>query len=76
MSQSIRRIGAQFPRRLRRRARGAHARRSAPAPKVVEIDDGVATYDEWVAYKQPDWTYLVPPGRPTPRRRTFGTPGR
>ena len=26
-------------------------------PKIVDIDDGVARYDERQASKQPDWTY-------------------
>jgi len=48
-----------------------------PTPKIVDIEDGVAVYDEWVAYKQPDWTYSIPPGAPAPRRRTFvGASGR
>jgi NADH:ubiquinone oxidoreductase subunit F (NADH-binding) len=48
-----------------------------PIPKILDIQDGVAAYDEWAAYKQPDWTYVVPPDVVPPRRRTFvGTPGR
>ncbi|HEV2310525.1 MAG TPA: NADH-ubiquinone oxidoreductase-F iron-sulfur binding region domain-containing protein [Acidimicrobiia bacterium] len=47
-----------------------------PVPKIVDIHDGVAAYDEWVAYKQPDWTYSLPPGTAPPRRQTFaGAPG-
>ncbi len=28
-----------------------------PVPKIVDIRDGIATYDESQQYKQPDWTY-------------------
>ena len=31
--------------------------RTIHVPKLVEIADGVATYDERHAAKQPDWTY-------------------
>ena len=32
-----------------------------PLPKVVDIRDGVAVYDESHYRKQPDWTYVAPP---------------
>jgi NADH-quinone oxidoreductase subunit F len=28
-----------------------------PTPKVVDLTDGVVTYDERQERKQPDWTY-------------------
>ena len=31
---------------------------TVPVPKIVEIRDGVVTYDEAQARKQPDWTYV------------------
>jgi hypothetical protein len=31
--------------------------RPIQVPKLVEIADGVATYDERHRLKQPDWTY-------------------
>ena len=30
-------------------------------PKLVDLADGVATYDERQALKQPDWTYADQP---------------
>ena len=48
-----------------------------PVPKIVDLHDGGAAYDEWVAYKQPDWTYALPPDVAGPRRRNIvGAPGR
>ncbi len=56
---------------------GAAAVEVLPTPKIVDIADGVAEYDPWVAAKQPDWTYTVPASVPSARRRTFaGSPGR
>ena len=31
-----------------------------PTPKIVDIREGVATYDDRQALKQPDWTYAAP----------------
>jgi NADH:ubiquinone oxidoreductase subunit F (NADH-binding) len=43
-----------------------------PVPKVVDIVDGVARYDESQQRKQPDWTYTPEPSvTPTRRRRTY-----
>ena len=36
------------------------APRRIDAPKLVDIADGVATYDQRQARKQPDWTYTEP----------------
>ncbi len=33
---------------------------AVPVPKIVDIQDGVVTYDERQARKQPDWTYDPP----------------
>ena len=33
--------------------------RTIHVPKLVEVADGVATYDERHAAKQPDWTYAA-----------------
>ena len=32
-------------------------RPSVPVPKLVDLVDGVAVYDERQARKRPDWTY-------------------
>jgi NADH-quinone oxidoreductase subunit F len=37
-------------------------RRGFVLPKLVDLAGGVATYDERQALKQPDWTYVDPPG--------------
>jgi NADH-quinone oxidoreductase subunit F len=34
--------------------------RSLPIPKLVDLEDGRAVYDERFWYKQPDWTYAEP----------------
>jgi NADH-quinone oxidoreductase subunit F len=34
-------------------------------PKIVDLDDGHVTYDERADRKQPDWTYLPDPTRPS-----------
>jgi NADH-quinone oxidoreductase subunit F len=39
-------------------------RRGFVLPKLVDLTDGVATYDERQALKQPDWTYLDFPSSP------------
>jgi NADH-quinone oxidoreductase subunit F len=34
--------------------------RSLPIPKLIDLEDGRAVYDERFWYKQPDWTYAEP----------------
>ena len=36
---------------------GAPPAPEAPIPKLVDIRDGMAVYDERQARKRPDWTY-------------------
>jgi NADH-quinone oxidoreductase subunit F len=36
------------------------ARRNYRLPKLVNLEGGIATYDDSVNHKQPDWTYLNP----------------
>ena len=38
-------------------ARVLPPRRRYPLPKIVDLGDGVVTYDERIERKQPDWTY-------------------
>jgi len=38
-------------------------RRGFVPPKLAELGGGTATYDERQLLKQPDWTYVDPPGR-------------
>ena len=50
-------------------ARHLEGRCSVPArhitvPKIVDLDDGVVTYDDRYDAKQPDWTYLPDPTDP------------
>ena len=35
-----------------------------PVPKIVDLLDGMATYDEAAVRKRPDWTYAPPPAEP------------
>ena len=53
----------QFPEEFAHHLEG---RCSVPArhitvPKIIDLDDGVATYDDRYDTKQPDWTYLPDP---------------
>jgi len=40
--------------------RCSHEPRPIVVPKLVDLAEGVATYDEKQAHKQPDWTYADP----------------
>lgn len=33
------------------------ARRAIPTPKLIDLTDGVASFDKRQEHKQPDWTY-------------------
>jgi NADH-quinone oxidoreductase subunit F len=46
-----------FPEDFAAQLEGASAVEPLPVPKIVDIHDGLATYDERQARKQPDWTY-------------------
>ena len=37
--------------------RGCQSARELIVPKLLDLADGVATYDEHQLLKQPDWTY-------------------
>jgi len=47
-----------FPEDFTAELEGAEPLESLPVPKIVDIRDGVARYDERQMRKQPDWTYL------------------
>jgi hypothetical protein len=40
--------------------RCSHEPRPVLVPKLVDVGDGTATYDERHGRKQPDWTYADP----------------
>lgn len=46
-----------FPADFLTEGAGGPAREVLPVPKLVDISDGVATYDEAQMRKRPDWTY-------------------
>ncbi len=48
-----------FPEDFTAELEGAPPADQLPVPKIVDIRDGVATYDERQMRKQPDWTYAV-----------------
>ena len=57
-SESIASLLAHASRKTSPPSSKARRRSSAlPVPKIVDIHDGVATYDEKQMRKQPDWTY-------------------
>ena len=48
-----------FPEDFTAELEGAAALEPLVVPKIVDIQDGVATYDEKQMRKQPDWTYAT-----------------
>jgi NADH-quinone oxidoreductase subunit F len=52
----LREFPEEFALHLEGRCSVAEPRR-IEAPKLVDVADGVATYDERQARKHPDWTY-------------------
>ena len=48
---------ARSPRTSRPSSKARRRSSALPVPKIVDIRDGVATYDEKQMRKQPDWTY-------------------
>jgi NADH:ubiquinone oxidoreductase subunit F (NADH-binding) len=48
-----------FPDDFAAELEGAAALDALPIPKIVDIHDGVAIYDEQQQRKQPDWTYAA-----------------
>jgi NADH-quinone oxidoreductase subunit F len=46
-----------FPGDFTADSQGLEPRVSLPVPKIVDLEDGVASYDESQQRKQPDWTY-------------------
>jgi NADH-quinone oxidoreductase subunit F len=46
-----------FPGDFTADSQGLDPRVSLPVPKIVDLEDGVASYDESQQRKQPDWTY-------------------
>jgi hypothetical protein len=46
-----------FPEEFTADSQGLESRASLPVPKIVDLADGVAHYDESQQRKQPDWTY-------------------
>jgi NADH-quinone oxidoreductase subunit F len=48
-----------FPEDFTDELEGAPRLEPLPVPKIVDIRDGVATYDEKQMRKQPDWTYAT-----------------
>ena len=49
-----------FPEDFTAELEGAPLPRELPVPKIVDIHDGVAIFDERQMRKQPDWTYSPP----------------
>ncbi len=47
----------RFPQDFTSELEGPQSLERLPVPKIVDIRDGVATYDEAQGRKQPDWTY-------------------
>jgi hypothetical protein len=47
----------EFPEDFAAEMEGAPPVETLPVPKLVDIRDGVAIYDEHQQQKQPDWTY-------------------
>jgi NADH-quinone oxidoreductase subunit F len=47
-----------FPQDFTAELEGAPPLEALPVPKIVDINDGVATYDDNQMRKQPDWTYF------------------
>ena len=47
----------EFPEDFTADSEGLEPPASLPVPKIVDIMDGVAFYDESQQRKQPDWTY-------------------
>ena len=52
-----------FPEDLVSELERARPGETVPIPKIVDIRDGIVTYDERQSRKQPDWTYA--PARPS-----------
>ena len=48
-----------FPEDFTAELEGAAPLEELPVPKIVDIHDGVAIYDEKQMRKQPDWTYVT-----------------
>ena len=61
----------KFPEDFAADQEGAPPVETLPVPKLVDIRDGVALYDERQQHKQPDWTYR----EPDPRGSTGAHPG-
>jgi NADH-quinone oxidoreductase subunit F len=51
----------RFPEDFASELEGAPLAEELPVPKIVDIDDGVAVYDDNQLRKQPDWTYATLP---------------
>ncbi len=51
-----------FPDEFASALEGSPRLESLPVPKIVDIRDGVAVYDERQNHKRPDWTYEPQPG--------------
>ena len=47
-----------FPEDVRRPPRGPAPSGTGVLPKIVDLADGTAVYDERQARKRPDWTYF------------------
>jgi hypothetical protein len=50
-----------FPEDFTAELEGAPPVEALPVPKIVDVHDGVATYDDKQMRKQPDWTYATTP---------------
>jgi NADH-quinone oxidoreductase subunit F len=46
-----------FPEEFAAHLEGAPPALDVPVPKLVDVHDGVAVYDERQSHKRPDWTY-------------------
>ena len=51
----------RFPEEFTADAISPESMQTLPVPKIVDLRDGVATYDPAQSRKQPDWTYAPPP---------------
>jgi hypothetical protein len=49
----------KFPEDFAVELEGAPPVETLPVPKLVDIRDGIAIYDELQQHKQPDWTYTA-----------------
>lgn len=50
-----------FPEDFTAELEGAPPLEPFPVPKIIDIHDGVAIYDDKQMHKQPDWTYAPGP---------------